>query len=481
MHVGRIVTLATACLALAGCRHVDGGPSETPIAAIDPLLKTTHFEATGPKTILGNDAVTPASAQEVSAQPTTIMTLPQAVQETVLANLRVRAKGEKIAQAEADFTTASLIPNAQLFADYQLVPLQHTDINNQAGPPQWDALVTVPIDWLLFGKRVAAMAATNLGVDVAQADYADVLRKAISDTVQAWYDLLEARELAALAQEDLTDLERIEEITKKQVELGGAGSAERDRVRLAVLDARREARQRAAAAAAAKAKLRPLLGRSAPDADFEVRGVLTVKTAVPAPTLEEAVALAERQRPDLLSDRRAIAQGRAGVARELALGKPQVPIQTGLNYQVQRRITGFPDTTLFAIGLNTTLPFTDRNQGNVAKAGSLLRQSELTYKADLADVRSEIEQALTAYRTATIAVTEDDPSTLEVAKNLRDKTEAAYKVGGRRLLELLDAQRAYRDRVRASVSNSTDFWQSLYKLNAATGSLRGAGPDITSP
>ena len=34
----------------------------------------------------------------------------------------------------ADLTTEGIIPNMSLFADYQLVPLQHVDINNQAGP-----------------------------------------------------------------------------------------------------------------------------------------------------------------------------------------------------------------------------------------------------------------------------------------------------------------------------------------------------------
>jgi hypothetical protein len=74
------------------------------------------------------------------------ITLPTAIEMCVSNNFRVLAGAERMRMAEADLTTSSLIPNASLFADYQLIPLQRADIENQLGPPQWDALVTVPID-----------------------------------------------------------------------------------------------------------------------------------------------------------------------------------------------------------------------------------------------------------------------------------------------------------------------------------------------
>jgi cobalt-zinc-cadmium efflux system outer membrane protein len=155
--------------------------------------------------------------------------------------------------------------------------------------------------------------------------------------------------------------------------------------------------------------------------------------------------------------------------RERRKAKPQVSIQPGLSAQFQRRITGFPDATLFDIGLTTSLPITDRNQGNIAKAQSQIRENGLTYQADQADARAEIEQSLKEYSTALDRVTRDDPKTLEAAKSLRDRMEEAWKAGGRKLVEVIDAQRAYRDRQKTSISNQADFWRSLNKLNAATG------------
>ena len=173
-----------------------------------------------------------------------VVSLPQAIEACVLANLRIQSGREKVQQARADFLTDSLIPNPQLLVDGQLLPLQRIDINNQAGPPQYDANLTIPIDWWLFGKRVAAMEASRLGVDVANADYADLIRRKVVETAVAFYDVLEAHEVLKLSAATFKDMQRIEEITKKGVEAGGAGAMELDRIKLAVLDAQRDLRLR---------------------------------------------------------------------------------------------------------------------------------------------------------------------------------------------------------------------------------------------
>src|SRR5262245_26600114 len=96
-------------------------------------------------------------------RPKPKLTLPMAVALCVSNNFRALAAAHKVGMAEGDLLTASLIPNPSLFADCQLIPLQRADLANQLGPPQWDTLVSVPIDWLLFGKRLAAVEAARLG------------------------------------------------------------------------------------------------------------------------------------------------------------------------------------------------------------------------------------------------------------------------------------------------------------------------------
>src|SRR5260370_6755874 len=91
------------------------------------------------------------------------------------------------------------------------------------------------------------------------------------------------------------------------------------------------------------------------------------------------------------------------------------------------------------------LPQLERNQGNTPKARSTQAQAAFVLRSQLNDLRAEIEQAVDAFRAAYANVKANDPEQLRVAREVRDKIEQAYKVCGKTLLELLDAERAYRD------------------------------------
>jgi cobalt-zinc-cadmium efflux system outer membrane protein len=84
--------------------------------------------------------------------------------------------------------------------------------------------------------------------------------------------------------------------------------------------------------------------------------------------------LLEAHRPDLASRRKAIDQANALVQLERWKAWPEVAIQPGWTYQNQRSIDGFHNGSMFDIGISSTLPFTDRNQGNIRKAQALAAQ-----------------------------------------------------------------------------------------------------------
>jgi cobalt-zinc-cadmium efflux system outer membrane protein len=398
------------------------------------------------------------------------ITLPMAIALCVHNNFRVLAGAERIRTAEADLITSSLIPNPSLFADCQLIPLRHADIDNQLGPPQWDTLVTFPIDWLLFGKRVAAMQAARLGIEVNSADFANVLRIQLAQTVDAFYEVLTDDAYFKLSEQNLEELGELEKLTQEMAKNKKVGALELDRIKLAVYEALLERHDRELALEVAKARLRPLLGRTAADADYEVEGSLTVSAVVPPPKLEAVLALAEAHRPDLLSGRKAIDQANAVVELERRKAKPEVAIQPGWTYQDQAHQTVFHNGSLFDIGISTTLPLTDRNQGNIRKAQAQVQERRLTYEGDRADALADVESSLASYDDAVEHLTQFNTSeTLKAARDLRKNMEAAYRAGDRKLIELLDAQKAYRDRLAHVIEFRSDYWRTLNKLNAAVG------------
>ena len=68
------------------------------------------------------------------------------------------------------------------------------------------------------------------------------------------------------------------------------------------------------------------------------------------------------------------------------------------------------------------------------------------------------------------------PVTLNAAHDLRTNMEAAYRAGDRKLLEVLDAQRAYQERLAHVIEFDSFYWRSLNKLNAAVG-LKAYDPE----
>jgi cobalt-zinc-cadmium efflux system outer membrane protein len=398
------------------------------------------------------------------------ITLPMAIEMCVNNNFRVLAGAERVRQAEGDLITSSLIPNPSLFADCQLIPLRNADINNPLGPPQWDVLVSIPIDWLLFGKRVAAMRAASLGVDVSNADAANVLRVQLAQTVDAFYEVLADEEYLELAEKNLAELQDFEKVIDEMAKNKKAGNLERDRIKLAVHEAILERHDRDLALQVAKARLRPFLGRSAADPDYEVEGTLKIAAMVPPPKLNEALALAQMHRPDLIAARKAIDLANAALIHERRRAKPQVSIQPGWTYQDQAHYTGFSNGSMLDLGIAMTLPLTDRNQGNIRKAQSLLLERQHNYQGDRADALADVEASVATYEDAVEHLTLfNTPETIKAAHELRKQMEGAYRSGERRLIELLDAQKAYRDRLQHTIEFHSDYWRALNRLNAAVG------------
>jgi cobalt-zinc-cadmium efflux system outer membrane protein len=205
--------------------------------------------------------------------------------------------------------------------------------------------------------------------------------------------------------------------------------------------------------------------------------VLTVTAVVPPPKLEEALALALAHRPDLLSGRKAIDQANAIVELERRRAKPQVGIQPGWSFQDQRHITGFRNGSMFDIGISTTVPLTDRNQGNIRKAQAQVHERQFTYQGDRADALADVEASVASYSDAVEHLTQfNTPETLRAAHDLRKNMETAYRAGDRKLIELLDAQKAYRDRLAHVIEFESDYWHALNKLNAAVG-LKAYDPE----
>jgi outer membrane protein, heavy metal efflux system len=280
--------------------------------------------------------------------------------------------------------------------------------------------------------------------------------------------VLEAQAMLELAQENQANLSQMEQIILNRVSLGGVGTIEVDRIRLSIFSSHRDVRTRELELTAALNQLRTLLG-IVDNIQITVKGTLEVEAPTTPLPVEKAFSLAEENRPDLVSMQRQLDKAKADITLENTKAYPQITPRIGYTRQFQQQAIGYPDANSWGAGVDITLPIFDQNQGNIAKAKSVLIQSQLNLQAQMATLRSEIDQAVKAFASAHQILITDDPGQLEAAKNVRDKINQAYELGGKTLLEVLDAQRTYLETYRMHITGRSNYWHSLYQLNAAIG------------
>lgn len=408
-----------------------------------------------------------SSKSEVVPNPVGI---DQVINTVLLADPQIRAGFELINQATGDALTASLRPNPTFNIDQTLLPLTTPFTEDrQGGPPQLDVGIAYPIDWFLFGKRVAAMQAAGLGVRISEAEYADLIRQRVLEAATTYYDVLEAKALLELAQQDAANLNEVEEITQKAVDGGGRPQVELGRIRLDRLRAEQSVRDAENTLVAAKARLRALMGRDDLDPVFDLSGSLEDIGTPELPTVDESYAIATQNRPDIEALRRRIAQANATIESERRQAYPEVVPLIGYTRQFQRKAIGFPDANSFGFGVEMSLPVFDRNQGNRYRVASVAVQEQYELQAGLVELRSEVIQVDKELRTALVNAKAVAEEQLKLAEEVRDSLNKAYEVGGRPLIDVLDAQRNYRETYRLYIENRANLGRAGVRLNAALG------------
>jgi cobalt-zinc-cadmium efflux system outer membrane protein len=398
------------------------------------------------------------------------MTLDEVINTTLLADPKLRSAFEEITQATGDVWTASLRPNPTASVGGQLLPLTRPfTVDRTGGPPEFDVGFNWQIDWFLFGKRTAAMIAASRQLNVTEQEYYDTVRQRIRDAAVGFYDLLEAKMLLEQARQDLENLKKVEAVTKKAVETGGRAAVELNRISLDALRSAQALREAESTLNAARSKLRAFLGRNDADPNFDVSGALDLPDKTPTITSDEAFAQAVANRPDIASLRYKIGKAEADTRVEKRKAFPEVTAKVGYQRQFQRLAVGQPDANAYNVGVDFSLPIFDRNQGNRLKAASNLVQSQFDYQAGLVELRSEIDQVLQELRTAQANAEAAAGPQLKLAEQVRDAITKAYQAGGRPLLDVLDAQRNYRETYRFFISSRANYWRASVKLNATLG------------
>jgi cobalt-zinc-cadmium efflux system outer membrane protein len=170
-------------------------------------------------------------------------------------------------------------------------------------------------------------------------------------------------------------------------------------------------------------------------------------------------------RPDLRALELAQARTRADLRLQEALGR--IDYTVGAEYRRQQGIAGRSNS--LGVFVSAPLPLSNRNQGEIARAGAEREQVDRQIAARRAQVAADVQTAYHEYVTTRELVDSIERDLLRPATRARDTSAYTYKAGAATLLELLDAQRAFNETMQSYVDAQASLRRAMTRLNAAVG------------
>ena len=406
------------------------------------------------------------SAIAVSVNPIQGSSSIDLVRRALASNAQLAATRLEIDRARARLRQAGLRPNPSV--DFE----QQNGVFNSPGERGTTIGFSVPLE--LAGQRGRRIDLAQAELEASEADVADRERRLASEVRLAFIETLSAlRELEVTQSLYALDVETAR-VAEARVEEGDAAPLELNLLRAEVdrLRARRalfEGRLQASAA-----RLKQLVG-VAPDEQLQFREAL-MSPLLPDPpaSLDAAVEIALRTRPDLRFARLSEAVALAGYRLVKAQAAPQVTAFV----QYSDVLGTFDDTPigvlndrdrLLAFGVSVTLPIFNRNQGAKAEARLAITQAQKRREFTESVVRAEVTAAYRRYEAAQSSVQTYERGVIERSEQNVQTMRAAYQVGAFRVTELLAEQRRLVDMQREMTEALAERYRALAELRAALG------------
>ncbi len=296
--------------------------------------------------------------------------------------------------------------------------------------------VTQPV--YTWGQVGAAVRAARVGYRFADEQLRRYQQTVVRDVSTAYFDVIVAKDLAAIARENVTQKERHLEQAKRRQSAGAgtdyevlAAQVDAENARPALIRADNAVRLR-------QERLRFLLAEQGGAVDVAALPPVVVQ---PVPPYEQILALALANRPELgeLAAQRDIYKELVTIAR--AAGRPRVDFAAGLG----KRSLSLPSLSSTGTTWNATIfatvPLFDgmRTRGRVAQAQTDLTRAQLDNLQMRDAVALEVRAAVDNAREATELVTALE-GTVKQAEQLMFLAEKGYELGVKIQLEVQDAQ-----------------------------------------
>jgi cobalt-zinc-cadmium efflux system outer membrane protein len=400
------------------------------------------------------------TVQPLPGQPLNRLSMDDAMRLALARNQTLQAQRLTIDQAKADETTADLKPNISVsFGVAGFTPFTPSSINSDffANVASYSAGVSTLFE--RGGKRGNRLAFAQATTDVTTKTVTDAERQLRFQTAQAFIGVLLAKSTLELAQQNLKNFSDVVDVNQQRVTAGALAEADFYKISLQKLQFEQDLSSAEIALLQAKANLRQLVGFETVEENFEPSGELAHTAR--AFDLEDLKRQALDARPDLQAARSGVVVAQKSL--ELEKSNRARDVTGELDYAH----TG-PQNVFGVLGA-FDLPVRNRNQGNIAKAEVTVRQSSESELAARYLVLTDVVNAYAGWQTAEKVVKLYESGYLDQAKQSLDISQYVFQRGAGSLLDLLDAERTYRDTQLGYRQALSSYMTSVAQLNLAVG------------
>jgi cobalt-zinc-cadmium efflux system outer membrane protein len=379
-------------------------------------------------------------------------------------NPTLKASRLSIDESRSQEVTAYLRPNPDfgLLTDgTQLVPEQGT------WRPLTGTVIVTTVTYLheRRHKRELRRESARESTAIAESQYADQERNLIFNLRSAFVQTLQANAVLQNTRENLKYWDHELEVNRLRFKAGGLSRADLSRLELQRVQFESDFETAMVNLRSAKIQLRMLLNDHTPIERLEVTGRFDFSEDLKP--LEEFRKAAMETRPDLKAAVQNVEL--AKINHQLAIANGSTDPTWAAWYSKNPSFNNPLDQ--HTLGLSVTIPLRifDRNQGEKARTQLDIGKNERLRDANEDQVYSDVDSAYWTLVQNLNLLKPYKAKYLPLSSDVRDTVAYSYQNGAASLLDLLDAEKSYRDTRLAYVNLVGGYLTAAAQMNMAAG------------
>ncbi|HLG16979.1 MAG TPA: TolC family protein [Blastocatellia bacterium] len=390
------------------------------------------------------------------------------VRRALAGNVELAAARLDIERARARLRQAGLRPNPA-------IEFEQTTGRLTGSAGERDTTIGFALPLELGGKRQRRIDVARAELEAAEAEVADRERRLAAEVRTAYAVATAAlRELETTESLNNVDLQTARVIEARVIE-GESAPLELNLLRVEVDRLRSRRALVEGRLQTALLRLKTLAGIPPAEPLRLSEDLAAPLIPEPPPSLDAAVDIALRTRPDLRLARLTEEVAQAGLRLAHSQALPDV---TAIGrYSLSHSVTDlppplapFPDRDhLLTFGVSIGIPVFNRNQGARADAAAAIAQTRKRREFLETVVRSEVASAFARYEAAGSALATFEQGVLARSMQNIISIRGAYEIGAFRVTDLLVEQRRFVDSQREFIEALAERYQALADLQAAIG------------